>query len=212
MNRPFLTLTALALMQTGCSDECLVTVHNEISESPPVTLTSFQVRLEGTSYWSDVNLLDNPVPPGKKRQARIQASFPYALDLRASDSTRSWSRETALICDAPADFMQFSWTDADRDIPCTWTVTNETGGSLTSLMLRRAGAAVWVRELLSDSQLSDGESLDVQMDDASWSWDLRGSTPAPELETFTLLDLGACRDGEPKLVIVSDDDSDGSKR
>lgn len=212
MTRALLLLTAFALLHTGCSDECLLTVHNDITETPLVTVRSFQVRLEGTTYWADLNLLDNPIEPGKRRQVRVQGSFPYTLDIRASDSTRSWSRDAALVCDAPADFMQFTLLDSDRDVPCTWTVFNETGSSLASLVLRRAGTGAWVREILGDSPLPDGDSVDVQMDDAPWSWDLRGSTPIPALETFTLLDLGACRDGEARPIILSDMDSDGAAR
>jgi hypothetical protein len=188
-----LLLLALTAAQAGCSDECLLTVHNDIEETPEATLFSVSVRLEGTSYWTGVDLLDGRIPAGGQRQVRVPPSAPYFLDIQATDgATRSWSRLEALVCDVPDDELSFAFLAADRDRPCTWTVENETGGALSSVTLRRTGTAPWAREVL-DAALEPGGAAEFGLDDDRPTWDIRGTSPSGA--TWTQLALGPCTDG-----------------
>jgi|GEM_PF-4134958 len=200
MIRLALLLAALVLLPS-CSDECLLTVHNEISEPSDAVLTSVSVRLEGTSYWPDVDLLDGRIPAGMRRQVRIPPSTPFVLDIRATDSaSRSWSRLDALVCDVPDDEMTFTFTDADRDRPCTWTLINDTDTAFVSALLRRSGTSPWSRELL-ENPLAAGATGSVLVDDDRPEWDLQAR--GEDGSTWTRAAVGRCTDGAALAISLS---------
>jgi len=192
----------VALSAPGCAKQCKLTLDSAITED--VTLTTVQVRHEGTTIWGGENLLERPLEPGTTRILRLPQSAPWSLDLRAADSVRSWSRLDALVCDVPDEQLTLTLTDADRDQPCTWTLQNETGGDLDRALLRPEGFAPWTRDLL-DGALLSGEATTFVVDDEAHRWELQARAGD---DTWTVTDLGRCDAGAEQTITLTT--ADGS--
>lgn len=193
---PLLTLPALA----GCGDTCRLRVTNEI---PDVTLASIEVRLDGTSYWGEVDLLSGSLDSGDTRGVRVPEGGPFLYDVRGSTSTgRSWTRHDVIACKPPNASLSVTLTDADRDEPCTWTLTNDTDGALVSVRLRRAGTLAWAREVLA-GDLAMGEAIEFVMNDDEPTWDLQVEDATGDV--WTRVDLARCDAGEARDIPISGD-------
>jgi len=181
-------------------------VTNEIMDPADVELRSVQVRLDGMSYWGGEDLLDGWIAVGDTRAVRVAESGPFTLDVRASDSVgRTWTQLNVINCEAPDEDLELTFTDADRDQPCTWTASNDTAVGLLSLRLRRTGTIAWAREVLEEG-LEVGESIEFAMDDDQFSWDLQAIGIGGD--TWTQTDLDPCVDGAPRdLPITGEPDA-----
>ncbi len=198
---PIIVLLLAAPFLTACGDKCRLKVTNAISDPADVGLTSVQVRLDGTSYWGDANLLDGQIDPGDSRSVRVDETAPFTLDVRGSDSVgRTWTQLNVIACEVPDESLAITLGDADRDRPCTWTASNDTDVGLLSLRLRRSGTLAWAREVLEEG-LEIGESVDFVMDDDEFTWDLQAVGIGGD--TWTRIELEACENGAPRDLPVT---------
>ncbi len=201
---PLMLLLVLPLAP-GCAKQCKLTIESGTTED--ATITTVQVRHEGTTIWGGENLLERPLEPGETRVVRLPQSAPWSLDLRAADSVRSWSRLDALVCDVPDEKLTLTLVDDDRDQPCTWTLQNDTGVDLDRALLRPEGFASWTRELL-DVPLFAGESASFVLDDERPRWELQGRADG---EIWTVTELGRCDAGTAQTITLAGAaDGDGS--
>lgn len=197
---PLLLLLLCAPLLTACGDKCRLAVTNEITDPADVTLTVIEVRLEGTSYWGEVDLLDSRIDPEETRSVRVEESGPFTLGVRASDSVgRTWTRLDAVRCAVPDEGLELAITNADRDQPCNWMATNDTGVGILSLRLRRTGTIAWAREVLEEG-LGAADSVTFVMDDDEFTWDLQAVGEGGD--TWTQSALAACVDGAPRTLPI----------
>ncbi len=198
---PILFLLFSVLLLTACGDKCRLRITNEISDPADAGLSVIEVRLEGTSYWAGVDLLEGQIAVGDTRAVRVQDTKPYTLDVRGSDSFgRTWTRLDAITCSVPDESLEITFTDADRDLPCSWMATNDTGVALLSLRMRRTGTIAWVREVL-DEGMEAGDTVTFAMDDEEFAWDLQAVGLGGD--TWTLPALEPCVDGAPRTLSIT---------
>ena len=198
--RPLLLILALLPALSACSDTCRLRVTNGVTDPADAGFNAIQVRLEGTSYWAEPDLLDGRLDPDDTRAVRVRESGPFPLDVRGTDALgRTWTRLDAVLCEPPDESLQLTLTDADRDQPCTWTVTNGTGTTIVNLRLRRAGTVAWAREVLEED-LADGAEIGFAMDDDDVVWDLQVTNDAGDL--WSRFDLPRCADGADRSLPI----------
>jgi hypothetical protein len=198
---PIIVLLLVAPLLTACGDKCRLKVTNGISDPADVGLTTVQVRLDGTSYWGDVDLLDGQIDPGNTRSVRVDETAPFTLDVRGSDSVgRTWTQLNVVTCEVPDEGLAITLGDADRDRPCTWTASNDTDVGLLSLRLRRSGTLAWAREVLEEG-LEIGDAIAFVMDEDEFAWDVMAIGIGGD--TWTLTELEACVDGVARDLPIS---------
>lgn len=89
--------------------------------------------------------------------------------------------------------------------PCTWTVTNDTGGPLETVRWVGSGGFDWSPDVLADVPLPPNEPVAFDVDGGS-TYDLQGFGAGGE--RYTRISAITCEDGETHATSLSGADLD----